>query len=163
MSCLCQVFGAFFWAACRRSYLQNCSWLFETCRRISSNNICCKLRQTNVDRVSVVFGEMLILSWFILCLRFCSSIEKRGRCRKVCCFYFQNYMFSTWAFMESFPCLRDSRNREVPGSLGSCICFFRYWVIMPRVSFTRIFPVPETFWKGRIFLPVFFLYPHTCS
>lgn len=59
------------------------------------------MRQTNVNRVSVVFIEMLVLSCFILCLRFRSSAEKIGRCRKLCSFYFQNCMFSAQAFMES--------------------------------------------------------------
>lgn len=57
------------------------------------------MRQTNVNRVSVGFTEMLFLSCFILCWRFC-SVEKIGGCRNLCSFYFQNCIFSTKAFME---------------------------------------------------------------
>lgn len=82
------------------------------------------MTQTNVD--SVLFTEVLILSWFILCLRVFSSVEKIGRCREIDTFYFQSCMFSTQAFMESkkkrylggwgawvcpFSCFRNSRNR----------------------------------------------------
>lgn len=59
------------------------------------------MRQTDVDGVSGVFTKTLILSWFILCLRFCSSVEKIGRCRKLCSFYFQSCIISTQAFWKA--------------------------------------------------------------
>lgn len=111
--------------------------------------------------VSVVFTAMLILSWIILCLRLCSPVEKIGRCRKLCFFYFQNCTFSTQVFMERkkkkvfgggqvglFPCFRNSRNRQVPSSLRSCTWVFQTLDCMPRVSLTRLFAVPETSPEG---------------
>lgn len=73
------------------------------------------MTQTNDD--SVLFTDVLILSWFILCLRVFSSVEKIGRCRKIYSFYFQNCMFSTQAFMES------KKKDTWGGGVGGCVRF----------------------------------------
>lgn len=72
------------------------------------------MKQTNVDNVSVVFIEMLILSCFILFSRFCCSVERIGRCRMLGSFCFHNCVLSTQTFM--------GREKKIFGRLG-CVCF----------------------------------------